>query len=728
MGVPTRVTSLPRKVSRVTHASTESPSSQSIEDALGIARKLIKAGVPVFTAPPCEINCGRPSHKQGRHHYRLPLNWERAIADVAVLDLWQPGWALAAVGGGAADFLDVDPRNGGDREAAALQAAREWPRIFGRQLTPSGGYHDIITATGERKYESFVPGVDLQSGAPDGQGRGFVYIAPTLGASKVTGELVPYRWQIEPDVADLIAARGRDDTVKSIVSLIRARRTSSPPAPRLPDGPFWQPERAFTRDQAWMFVQPSIERLKAAPIGQIETRCNDAVVELSHFVPAFISVDQAMGLLRTALASTAYDESHPASTWTVEKFRPVLDGRRPVRDPWRAELIEPSSGDLNNLNNLNTQVNGPVDLVDQVMGMVLDRDGIGSIEPTQPLIKGLLNRNSESWLIAPPGGFKSFVALDIACHVATGLQWRNLKTAKGSVLYLVAEGASGVRLRIEAWEATYGARTDDLKIIPYAIQVSETGRDISPVWSALAEVIKRIEPALIVIDTQSRVTVALDENSNSGAGGMGTFIRGVQMLRDAARSCVLVVHHTGGSGDRARGATAIDGAQDTELRIVRPVGRREREKLTGTLMIDKQKDGSEAGDHPFAMTVVHLGQDGDGDPITSLALRPWNPFELEAEAAAVELPWQGANLRSNLQEVMAAMDEHSDSHGVSQTLLGQWILDRRKQANPKAKPMAKATLSTALRDLTEPKSGPAYLSKLSPRTWVLISKIEENGL
>ena len=68
-------------------------------------------------------------------------------------------------------------------------------------------------------------------------------------------------------------------------------------------------------------------------------------------------------------------------------------------------------------------------------------------------------------------GFKSFVALDWACHVALGLPWRGREVTQGDVVYVVAEGKKGIPGRVSAWEATYGHRVSGVHFLPEPVQV-----------------------------------------------------------------------------------------------------------------------------------------------------------------------------------------------------------------------------------------------------------------
>jgi hypothetical protein len=82
--------------------------------ALDIARDMISIGIPIFTAQPTTLN------KLG---FLLPDKWEQTRPNKYHVDHWRPGMALCAVGGVVVDFIDVDPRNGGDDGVASAEAA-----------------------------------------------------------------------------------------------------------------------------------------------------------------------------------------------------------------------------------------------------------------------------------------------------------------------------------------------------------------------------------------------------------------------------------------------------------------------------------------------------------------------------------------------------------------------------------------------------------------------------
>lgn len=212
---------------------------REVGHALDIARAMAAAGVPIFAAPP------NPAKKVG---YDLPGDWERIAPNPAWVDQWRPGWALCAVGGLVCDFLDTDPRNGGDTSATELANTGRWPYSYGRALTPSGGTHDIIAPLRIGKAEP-LPGVDLQGGREDATGRGFVFLAPTTRASKVDGALRTYRWLHEPDLTSLMVHGAADRSGAGLAELITASRK-----PRRP-----VMAEAIARGDADDFFNPGLE-------------------------------------------------------------------------------------------------------------------------------------------------------------------------------------------------------------------------------------------------------------------------------------------------------------------------------------------------------------------------------------------------------------------------------------------------------------------------------------
>lgn len=252
------------------------------------------------------------------------------------------------------------------------------------------------------------------------------------------------------------------------------------------------------------------------------------------------------------------------------------------------------------------------DPVDALIAELLDTDDLDHIPTLEPIIDDVLYRDTLARMNGESGSFKSFVSLDFAGCVGTGMDWHGRKVQQGLVVYVVAEGLKGVRKRVRAWEQHHDRKMTGVKFLPRPVQVK------SPEWAVLTEACRQLDPALIIVDTQARVTVGVEENS---ATEMGQIVDRIEALRASCAACVLLVHHSGVSGERGRGSTSVKGAMQTELSVCRKGKGRDTRV---TLKTGKQKDDEELSDLVFAPHIVELNGEADwvGQPITSVVLVP----------------------------------------------------------------------------------------------------------
>lgn len=327
------------------------------------------------------------------------------------------------------------------------------------------------------------------------------------------------------------------------------------------------------------------------------------------------------------------------------------------------------------------------DAVAALLGKMLRPADLDELPNPRYLIRNLLRLNSECWLVAPPGSFKSFVAFDWSAHIAAGKDWRGERTEQGTVVYVVAEGADGIKLRKKAWERLYGPMDDGVYFLPEPVQVLDTAA-----WDVLVEVCRRLDPALVVLDTQSRLTVGLDENSPL----MNIYVEAVRKIRSATQACVCTLHHPKQGGVLMRGHGTTLGASDSVLILSRP--NKNRNLLTATLSIGKQKEGDEDATWEIQMEKIDLGTDYEtGDELNSLALKPRPPF---GQPPVVQIPEWEENLSNSQSIILRVMRDHADPEtGATRAQILKWISERlREQGNPQ---LANGTVDSGLRRLKE---------------------------
>lgn len=319
-----------------------------------------------------------------------------------------------------------------------------------------------------------------------------------------------------------------------------------------------------------------------------------------------------------------------------------------------------------------------VDPVTAMIDRMLTPEQIRALPKPRPLVQGLLDLKTTTWLIGRPKSTKSFVALDIAAHVALGLSWQGRRVHQGRVVYIVAEGSQGIGLRVEAWEREYGP-IKDLLVLPEPVRANErTGRfgQTAPgQWSVLVEACHRLAPVLVIIDTQARVTGGLNENDN---GDMSYYAEQADRIKEACGACVLTVHHMGRSGINARGASAIDGAQDGELRVERASD----DAMLITLHVDAQKDMAAEKPLTIALRRSDGGISPEGRDLSSLVLvRPADgaPLFQDPEPTAEMLAANDATARASLL-YRIILDRFNAGDGGTKAEIRQAFCDAREIA------------------------------------------------
>jgi len=226
------------------------------------------------------------------------------------------------------------------------------------------------------------------------------------------------------------------------------------------------------------------------------------------------------------------------------------------------------------------------------------------------LVKGLVPEDSMGMIFGASGTYKSFIAIDLAMHIAHGMDWAGLRTKQGPVAYIAAEGGAGISRRLDAWCNQFGlVETNNLHICitPFLLTAQD---EMAHLKAAIAKFPE--PPSVVIIDTLSQ-TFSGDENSSSD---IGAYLRMINSEIRAAFNCtVIVIHHTGHSAaERPRGSSAITANLDFILGVFKPDPEASRAKVG----VHKMKDGDKVDDLYFNMTRLVLGQDSDGDEISSL--------------------------------------------------------------------------------------------------------------
>jgi AAA domain len=238
--------------------------------------------------------------------------------------------------------------------------------------------------------------------------------------------------------------------------------------------------------------------------------------------------------------------------------------------------------------------------------------------PSPPwLIDQLLPTDALAVVYGRPEHCKSFLVLDWAFSVATGTPWHDHAVKRGAVIYVAAEGASGLGVRVRAWKQVHGVTgaagvsflDEPVHLVSRATRSWHGDSAFDDVVTFI-NAVKPLKPALVVIDTLARSLFGANEDS---AQDMGQFVDAADAIRKGLNGAtVLIVHHTTKTGDAERGSSALRGAVATVIRVERAgIG------PNVTLFCNKQKDARRFDPIHVTLTEVTLP-----DGSTSCVLEP----------------------------------------------------------------------------------------------------------
>jgi hypothetical protein len=236
----------------------------------------------------------------------------------------------------------------------------------------------------------------------------------------------------------------------------------------------------------------------------------------------------------------------------------------------------------------------------------------------QWLFKGLCYERGVGVFYGESQTFKSFIVLCLASMLAHGKVWNGRQLKQRNVLYVAGEGGPMIGLRRLAWLKHHDLPIEDdgLDMIPLALNLLDPAE--------VADFIARMKEydtkdAFLPLDTLSSMIAGNDENT---AEVMSKVIAVANQIAAELNCCVLLVHHTGRDGDKARGSYALFANADFEWKAIR------MNEMLVKVQVTKQKDGS-LPHFFFQAHKVMLGiKDEDGIERDSLALVPVTEAEM----------------------------------------------------------------------------------------------------
>jgi hypothetical protein len=244
------------------------------------------------------------------------------------------------------------------------------------------------------------------------------------------------------------------------------------------------------------------------------------------------------------------------------------------------------------------------------------------------LVKNLLPETGIGLLSGQSGTYKSFLALKLGGAVATGQPFiiNHGTKRQGATLIFLSEGAGELPMRLEALaQAEHGGSVLPIYYCAHEVALLDpiSVQDVIMTASSVNDTAMRdhgLPLALIIFDTligSAGFAKSGDENDSViGARLMAALAQ----ISKASSTFTLAVDHLGKAVDTGtRGSSAKEAAADVVLALLA------NKALSGEvtacrLAVRKSRSGPGGAEYNFTVRSVLLGDDEEGDPMSSLVV------------------------------------------------------------------------------------------------------------
>jgi len=213
---------------------------------------------------------------------------------------------------------------------------------------------------------------------------------------------------------------------------------------------------------------------------------------------------------------------------------------------------------------------------------------------------------------------KTFLGLDIGYCIASGTPWHGHRVQQGAVVYIAAEGISGLPRRVRAWKRGHAiAEPVNVHFLEQVVDPLKAS-DVTALIQALQAL--PTPPVLLVVDTWSACLSSGTGNENDAAD-TNKAAAAFRRIGSTFGATVMVVHHEGHAAPgRPRGSGALRGTADTAIGVSR------NKKGEVTVRCTKQRDVPPFEPLAFKLNRIDLG-DGESSCVLAstaitMALKP----------------------------------------------------------------------------------------------------------
>lgn len=538
--------------------------------------------------------------------------------------------AIAAGARSGLVVFDIDPRNGGDDSYAEWTAKHGALEAGALQLTAGGGQHFLAVHDPSIRSCKLVDGVDLLA-----DGRYFLAFPSTIEGRE-------YRWEVSSDPFDGVAPASIPEAWRGAMTPART------PKPVVGAELITGNRNAGLAALAGAMRHHGMTRAEilAALVVANEERCE---------IPL-----PASEVRQIAESIGRYEPEHDTAANAAMADDAVAGLLAKVEAQRTAEYF---------LTRATSFLTEPA--------------------PLRWLIKGWVPEAGVTMVFGESGAGKTFVTLDMACRIATGLDWHGRRATKGVVVYLCGEGNFGFRQRVAAWSRAHGRTDLDTLLVSNKALDLDGPNAAAQILSAVRELTDGDVEAVFVDTVNNHM--AGDENS---ARDVRNMFGACNVVASALRSTVVLNHHTGHNVDakgRARGSSAWKASLDASILIAKGDD--------GTIEVSctKMKDAEAPQAFVGRLDSVALGwTDEDGEEVAGAVF-----VKLEGEVAPPKKPKVDSKLERHRKTFEGAWwasgaEERLGAPYVSRSALRAYLVEHMGMTEASANQLTKPTATGKL--------------------------------
>jgi hypothetical protein len=229
-------------------------------------------------------------------------------------------------------------------------------------------------------------------------------------------------------------------------------------------------------------------------------------------------------------------------------------------------------------------------------------------EDVEWIVEDVVPRAQVGVIYGASGSGKTFFALDLACTIHRGQEWRGKHVERTDCFYIAAEAGAGIKKRIAAYMQKHGEGP-----MPWFVDYQPNLALLESVQDISASVkLRATKPGVIFIDT---LALSHDGDENSSKD-MSLVLRNCKILAENTGCVVILVHHTGKDDSKGmRGSSVTYAGSDFVLEI-------SSSGKDHAMFVDKLKDGERGAQFGFTLPSVEVGKTPRGKVITSCYVEP----------------------------------------------------------------------------------------------------------